>query len=231
MKLLDNDGKATTFNQIRYPRSWDRYKAFHKEVGLFTVFETGELRFERVAPDPGDRKTYRTFNVAVTATTDSDFQFTTPEGELLSKAWLSYGMMQYLIVDLCTRKCVKLRRFNHKANLNEPVNLRSAPAFFAGPGADPVGEPIVVNRPDDVWKRDNKDWLKQVKTIATARVQVMRNVPSVWDQKFVLTKAMTTKPVEEFAAHMPLEDCAKMAKNGVVYPRVQTTYDYLLVKE
>lgn len=172
MKLPDWD---------RSKQAWDRYNAFHIGVsasGLcttngyspppFVMFDTGELILTRSGDnEPHIRQEYPALNVALYGSRDKGCpDLWTPDGELVTQAWLhNNGAQQYLLIDHDSKRVVgcgpmkscsrdellfPMRFYRENRSYTTPPKpptwYPTIYAYFPGPCAYPVGSPIVIKR-------------------------------------------------------------------------------------
>ena len=144
---------------------WDRYQHFHKTVGIFSTFSTGEVRCNHESPGPEYRGHMNQQGIEVVFTSDAPdhhtFSFDQKGERPIPKAQLNQNGGQYLVWDRASGRCVALGRCEEWGNENEarrnkepyqpalPVHLRGAAAYTLGRGDQWVGQQqIAVNAPD-----------------------------------------------------------------------------------
>ena len=171
---------------------WDRYKAFHVTdgslycVGKFTQFSTGELIVGRRHLKPSERKHYKDYNVSLVSTTDDKCPplYLSPDADKpVTKASLTTGGGQTLLIDYDTRKVVNLRG---KGDLDIPKHLRSvAYAYFPGAGLPPVGHPIKLS--EVVISKEEREHLKSLQRSCRAWAALSELAPRrwTWDKKII----------------------------------------------
>ncbi len=234
------------FNELPGQRYWDRYQAFYKEFhtdyrythGLFSLFETGELRVNYSAPRPGNRFHDKTLNIELYSTRDGYHKFVTPDGEEIKTAWLFHYGTQYLLIDHDTKRAVRLsyNRVTEPDRFRDaPKNLRDSAAYIPRVGANPVGAPIKVSypRPDNF--KEMSQWCDEVvKTCETIeRVAPHDGWVSSWSwgRDQVPTKDMLAMAPGDFVRDLTPEKIKHIAQYKFGVPRKDVDYDYLLLKE
>ena len=182
-----------TFAAINH--RWDTYRRTHVVDGHFIQFETDEVIYTRVKPDPDDRKLFKSRNVQIVSTTDHDCPpLTTPvePGKALPRAWLSDGGQQILAIDHEFGVAVGIQHSFSRAvdgavaNLLLTEDLRyRVPAwlssanlrftvYWGGPGMPPAGAPVSVSRPlRDTLTAEQLQHLSDTKAQADAWAELM----------------------------------------------------------
>lgn len=231
------------FNELPGQRYWDRYQAFYKEFhtdyrsthGLFSLFETGELRVNIAAPDPSDRYHNKTLNIELYSTRDGYRKFTTPDGEDIKKAWLFYYGTQYLLIDHDTKRAVQLRSYQHNAFSEAPNNLKDSVAYIPGVGRNPVGVPIKVSSPRPDKYKEIEHWCREVVDACTTieRVAPCEGWVGRWtsDRPLLPTEALLSMRPEEYVHTLDAADIKHIATYKFNTPRKNVDYPYLLLKE
>jgi hypothetical protein len=141
-------------------KGWDRFTAFHTWDRLFTSFETGEVRMDAWRFEPHERTYHEKYNVTLTATSDqSNIIYVHPfTGKQIPKAQLTFGGLQYLVVDHNTKKALsinggltrpKLPRHLQGANI---WTLSSESEVFST-GQVRVNAPTVITPEMVAWKK------------------------------------------------------------------------------
>ena len=152
--------KLPTFNHAEM--EWDDWRAFHVEHGYhkFVQFDTGELVVCSRNWDPDARMVYGDLHLQIAATADKDCPRLYIPGarEPVPRSHLTYGGQQVLLLDLDHRRAVSLEGWLTGENkpswaaIPERFTGKSSPgrnitAYYAGPGAVPIGSPIVRQYP------------------------------------------------------------------------------------
>jgi len=236
------------FNELPGQRYWDRYCAFYKEFhtdyhsthGLFSLFETGELRVNYAAPSPNLRFHDKTFNIELYSTRDGYHKFITPDGEDIKKTWLFHYGTQYLLIDHDTKRAVRLSYNRNPGRFSDaPNNLKDSAAYIPRAGANPVGAPIKVSSPRPENFKEISQWCDEVvKTCET----IERVAPYDYSEGGVYgwwSSERPRVPTQDMLALLPAEYVhslsPKLIKHIATYkfntPRKEVDYPYLLLKE
>lgn len=94
--------KHVSYKAVGAAEQWDYHGAFHKRVGPFTIFSTGEWCILN-DPDSHDRKEYSFLDAELILTSvDSGYTYKTKDGEPITKAALNRYGGQTLLRDLET---------------------------------------------------------------------------------------------------------------------------------
>lgn len=128
---------------------WDEWREKHIEPHhQFVQFETGELVFTYSFPSPESRRKYTSIGVQVVSTADDDCPklYIPGEAKPLTKASLARTGMQYLLIDLDTKRAVRLGHGDWQNAIPKRFNGRVT-AYFSGNGRPPQGAPINVSTP------------------------------------------------------------------------------------
>ena len=158
--------------------AWDRWKAFHWDVGftsveqgsyysspMFTVFDTGEIVSTQHDPNPDVRGEYKLLNLAVWMVGDARCpDFFMPDGETrIPKAWLTHGGSYKMIIDLDTKRAVAIgnvpydlipERFTFTSGNAHKTRSSRVSFYCPGPGRDAVGGPIKLHRPASLLNKE-----------------------------------------------------------------------------
>lgn len=158
--------KLPPFDHAR--KQWDRFGAFYVDLhnGMFSQFETGELRVNRTGTrQPIERQYYRNLGVRIVSANDMrhlPFSLLTPDGVAVPCSTLAGN--QYFLWDEATSRLVSL---NGRTGGEQPKHLRYANACFHSEGTPPISAANVCYRvpsKENTWKT----WRKEARTIAIA---------------------------------------------------------------
>lgn len=219
---------------------WDQYEHFHQwragsGYGFSIVqFITGELGVVGT-PKPDMRKTYESLGIAITSTADKDFNFFLPETSVpIPKAQLNYNGAQNLLVDLKSRRAVRIDHgYMYEQNLPnylrrlsaaipcEPLNTPSQ--FDVGM---PIGAPVSVYRPKSV-PQEWVDWGETVVLLAKAHVALHElESDSYWERTPIKDSELWIMGSRKaFTSEAPQDFIFRLYKNGVT-TRIQRLADY-----
>jgi hypothetical protein len=176
-------------------QKWDYYGHFHIPANHYSLpivqFATGELGItEAYKIRPRKRRTYDEYNIAITGTADGYFKFALPDGTALPKAWLNYGGQQYLLVDLDTKRAVRLQS-KHMRDADIPSYMQQTCGGFLKPGGYPIGAPVRYTPPLEMTP-ERKEWLSKVSSLAGAHLllnELNADPCSYWDAKAEISPA------------------------------------------
>lgn len=133
-----------------WPIQWDQFDAFHRTLcvanSTCTVFDTGEVLWKGVRPDPEDRTAYPPLGLSLWGTTDTGlgWAFALPDGTPVKQAWLSPTGIQTLLIDHTAQRAVNTRLAGIRMSAPElqiPSRFRDMSWSVYWPGAErlPVG--------------------------------------------------------------------------------------------
>jgi hypothetical protein len=137
---------------------WDAWSAFHVDhvYNTFVQFDTGEFVVCYRHWRPDQRRTYNDLHIRIVATGDDACPRLYVPGKDKPIPWshLNHKGMQTLLLDLDHKRAVSLDTWLTTENTPSPIperflvtNQRNVTAYYAGPGAMPVGQPIIRHYP------------------------------------------------------------------------------------
>lgn len=164
-------------------QQWDRYKHFYMPPDWYgnkpiVQFSTGEVGIVNARPKPRARQEYLEYNIALTSTADGHFKFARPDGRPVPRAWLTADGGQYLLVDLDSRRAVRLTYSAlHEANV--PHYMQSMAGGFLREKGLPLGGEILIRQPC-IMTPERKQWAADLRALAGAHCVVNDLEPSPW---------------------------------------------------
>lgn len=211
-------------------RRFDQYGAFYSWENGFVSFETGEVMYTRLRPDPQERVRHYKHRVTLIGTSDDNKRkYINPlTGNVIPRAQLNYDGMQYLILDNKTGRAVGLSRSYNGLGTVTPRHLNNAAAFSLSETSGIVGRPVAVHSPV-ILTDEMLSWKKAVEVIA--------KLTSV-NELYKNSGAFTT-PIDELSKS-PYEYVEEIKElggfkfhslqtNGVTLDRANNNLQYIIV--
>ena len=167
-------------------KSWDKFKAFYSTENHFVSFETGEVRLDTWRFEPHERKFYEKYDITLAATGDQDniIYLHPSTGKQIPRAQLTYGGMQYIVVDHNTKRAVGLQDVTgsgHKDDYKKlPKHLQGANVWTANSDQKVHGNAIRVNAPT-VITPEMEAWKKTVEVLAKMRGSAISKPSNYWE--------------------------------------------------
>ena len=212
-------------------RQWDRFNAFYIDLhgGNFSLFETGELRVNAVSFRPHERGLFHQWGVGVVRPNDGRLlgelgQLQTPDGTPVPKTWLAAG--QTFLVDLDTRRMVRLAYPNRITAASRPRHLAEATAYVPGVGATPIADEtrgIKLRRPEP--SDTVRKWFKQVKALARVQATLLGLQPNIarWESSRFHLRVSPENAREAPEVWLGRQNTQVLANIGAGYVHLQRT--------
>lgn len=214
---------------------WDGYKQFHipgnYRYNPVVRFQSGEVLIITSKPNlQHEQHEYGQYNFALTSSTAGEYKFLLPDGTPCPQAWLMHKGVQYFLVDLDTKRVVRLS-YKYMQDANVPAHMQTGAAGFLRPGGLPIGAPIAVYRPVTLTAQE-KQWVSDLYALIGAHCALNELQRSSWADKLRLNRAHTQRPVEQVVEQITANqrDAVAVWCKGVEFAREVEMHDYLMIK-
>jgi hypothetical protein len=132
--------------------AWNAFHVVHKH-NTFYQFDTGEFIVTSHTWHPDERRIYSDLNIQIVGTNDEDCPqlYVPSNSKPIPKSHLNHKGQQYLLLDLDHKRAVSLYPWLTKDNAPSVperfTDKQRVAAWYAGPGAVPVGTSITRHYP------------------------------------------------------------------------------------
>lgn len=165
--------KAIIFdrNEARY----DKFNRMWIEHDYFLRFETGEVCYTNIGPNPSDRKHYRDYGVTTFMPGDTHApKLYTREGVRVPAAQLDVGFGNpHLLWDHNHNMVVRLTRQHGVTTI--PRDLRYVACYWAADDSKPIAGKIEY-APPNVLTPEQKEFMKECKALVPTVIAMRRDV-------------------------------------------------------
>ncbi len=210
---------------------WDDYRHFHVPAIYrhkpIVQFATGELMITSSKPDPDVRRVWPEYNIALTSTDDGLFKFALPDGTPVPKAWITQNGGQYLLVDLDTKRAVKLTNYQSR-RLDMPTHMRTMSAGFLCAGGEPIGGQIEVKAPYKLTPAD-AEWQNTVMALCGAHCEFNGLTQYRDAQRTKLSAHVRNMDPQKLMLLYSDYQKQHIAGAGYLFPREIQRFDYLTI--
>lgn len=165
--------KNVTFD--RNKASYDRYERLWIEKDFFLHFESGEVSYTHIGPDPEFRRHYPEYGVTIFMPGDTHMpKLYTTDGHAVPAAQLNTGGGNpYLLWDHNHNMVVRLTRLHQ--NTTVPRDLRHFACYWPAPDSKPVAGSILY-APPNVLSPEQKEFMKECKALVPTVVAMRQDV-------------------------------------------------------
>lgn len=226
-------------------RHWDRYNTFasghmtakphynswNRGSG-FQFFETGEIVFDGAPRDIDIRRLYSDIGVDIVSTNNPGYKFIHPKtGEKIPAAQLSHNGQQILLIDLESKRAVRLD--GRDTNKNLPTHLASADAYALSSEAPIMGNNnIIVNAPSPITD-EAREWKSVIEVIIKLDKANNPDAYNHWYNTYHHYNKVSLSNVQktpyEFLKSMDVSQKTAIANLGVTFDRTAIPEPYLLI--